>query len=62
MGSGPGSVLNWSLPGVVVASLVIGLVYGAELRSTKPAVHARIGLGNEASRLEKASESGAAHR
>ncbi|MEU8830715.1 APC family permease [Streptomyces sp900116325] len=61
VGSGPGSVLNWVLPGVVVASLVIGLVYGAVLRSAKPEVHARIGLGNEAFQLEKAAESGAVH-
>lgn len=61
VGSGPGSVLNWVLPGVVVAALVIGLVYGAVLRSAKPEVHARIGLGNEAFQLEKAAESGSVH-
>ncbi|NEE61438.1 amino acid permease, partial [Streptomyces sp. SID8455] len=45
VGSGPGSVLNWLLPGVIVLALVGGLVYGAVLRRVKPEVHARIGLG-----------------
>ncbi|MFE6040311.1 APC family permease [Streptomyces sp. NPDC056452] len=62
VGSGPGSVLNWLLPGVIGVALVGGLVYGAVLRSTKPEVHARIGLGNEAFQLEKAAESTTAHR
>lgn len=56
VGSGPGSVLNWVLPGVIVLALVVGLAYGALLRRTRPEVHARIGLGNEAFQLEKASE------
>ncbi|MER5634246.1 APC family permease [Streptomyces nitrosporeus] len=55
VGSGPGSVLNWLLPGVIVLALAGGLVYGAVLRSVKPDVHARIGLGNEAFQLEKAA-------
>ncbi|MFI8436307.1 APC family permease [Streptomyces sp. NPDC079020] len=62
VGSGPGSVLNWVLPGVILAALAGGLVYGAVLRSTKPEVHARIGLGNEAFQLEKAAENTAAPR
>ncbi|QNE78279.1 amino acid permease [Streptomyces finlayi] len=56
VGSGPGSSLTWLLPGIIGAALVGGLVYGAVLRSTKPEVHARIGLGNEAFQLEKAAE------
>ncbi|WP_434744557.1 APC family permease [Streptomyces sp. A-14] len=62
VGSGPGSALNWLLPGVIILALVGGLVYGAVLRSVKPEVHARIGLGNEAFQLEKAAESEAVRR
>lgn len=59
VGSGPGSALNWLLPGVIVLALAAGLAYGEVLRRTKPEVHARIGLGNEAFQLEKAA--GTAH-
>ncbi|MFJ7412442.1 APC family permease [Streptomyces sp. NPDC098077] len=62
VGSGSGSALNWLLPGVIILALVGGLVYGAVLRSVKPEVHARIGLGNEAFQLEKAAESESARR
>ncbi|MFJ1803123.1 APC family permease [Streptomyces sp. NPDC088180] len=62
VGSGTGSALNWLLPGVIILALVGGLVYGAVLRSVKPEVHARIGLGNEAFQLEKAAESESARR
>ncbi|MGW9248300.1 APC family permease [Streptomyces badius] len=62
VGSGPGSALTWLLPGVIILALVGGLVYGAVLRSVKPGVHARIGLGNEAFQLEKAAESESARR
>ncbi|MFF2524263.1 APC family permease [Streptomyces liangshanensis] len=57
VGAGPGSALRWILPGIVGLTLVGGLVYGAVLRTVKPEVHARIGLGNEAFQLEKASRS-----
>ncbi|OEJ38265.1 amino acid permease [Streptomyces agglomeratus] len=53
VGAGSGSSLNWILPGIIGVALVGGLVYGAVLRSVKPEVHARIGLGNEAFQLEK---------
>ncbi|MFJ5045822.1 APC family permease [Streptomyces sp. NPDC088719] len=62
VGSGSGSALNWLLPGVIILALVGGLVYGAVLRSVKPEVHARIGLGNEAFQLEKAAGSESARR
>ncbi|MEW1719008.1 APC family permease [Streptomyces sp. NPDC093109] len=52
--AGPGSVLRWILPGLMGLALVGGLVYGLVLRSVKPEVHARIGLGNEAFQLDKA--------
>ncbi|MEU7577500.1 APC family permease [Streptomyces sp. NPDC041068] len=55
VGAGEGSALSWVLPGIVFAAAVIGVVYGAILRSRNPAAHARIGLGNEAFQLEKAS-------
>ncbi|MFI5755896.1 APC family permease [Streptomyces sp. NPDC051569] len=57
VGAGPGSALSWVLPGIIVLALVGGLVYGAVLRSARPDVHARIGLGNEAFQLERAAES-----
>lgn len=62
VGSGPGSALNWLLPGVIVLALAAGLAYGAVLRRTRPEVHARIGLGNEAFQLEKAAKGAAAPR
>ncbi|WP_432077144.1 APC family permease [Streptomyces wuyuanensis] len=55
IGAGPGSSLSWILPGIIGASLVGGLVYGLVLKSVRPEVHARIGLGNEAFRLEQAA-------
>ncbi|MFG3479293.1 APC family permease [Streptomyces chengbuensis] len=55
IGAGPGSWLSWILPGIIGAALVGGLVYGAVLKSVRPEVHARIGLGNEAFRLEQAA-------
>ncbi|MFD3910249.1 APC family permease [Streptomyces sp. NPDC088147] len=55
--SGPGSALSWVLPGIIALALIGGVVYGLVLRSVKPEVHARIGLGNEAFQLEKAAES-----
>ncbi|MEV5981571.1 APC family permease [Streptomyces sp. NPDC052114] len=57
VGAGEGSVLSWVLPGIIVAAAVIGVVHGAVLRSRNPEAHARIGLGNEAFQLEKASSS-----
>ncbi|MGW1886254.1 APC family permease [Streptomyces sp. NPDC001970] len=57
IGAGPGSALNWILPAVIGVTLVGGLVYGAVLKSTRPEVHARIGLGNEAFQLDRAAES-----
>ncbi|MBC2903371.1 APC family permease [Streptomyces cupreus] len=56
VGSGPGSSLNWILPGIIALALVVGLVQGLVLRSRNPEAHARIGLGNEAFQLEKAAE------
>ncbi|GAA3497528.1 APC family permease [Streptomyces prasinosporus] len=56
VGAGPGSSLSWILPGVIGLALVVGLVQGAVLRARAPETHARIGLGNEAFRLEKEAE------
>ena len=47
----------WAAQGEDGAALVGGLLYGAVLRATRPDVHARIGLGNEAFQLEKAAGS-----
>jgi amino acid transporter len=55
LGANPGHGLRWLLPGIIALAAVIGLVYGAVLRSRQPEVHARIGQGNEAFQLEKAA-------
>ncbi|MGW6846674.1 APC family permease [Streptomyces sp. NPDC054958] len=56
VGAEKGSALSWALPGIIGAAVVIGLVYGAVLRRSRPETHARIGLGNEAFRLDQAAE------
>ncbi|MFJ7156896.1 APC family permease [Streptomyces sp. NPDC101118] len=55
VGAGPGSALSWILPGLIGAAAVLGLLHGAVLRSRNPEAHARIGLGNEAFRLDQAA-------
>ncbi|GFH37073.1 APC family permease [Streptomyces pacificus] len=62
IGAGPGSALSRILPGIIGAWLAGGLVYGMVLKRLRPEVHARIGLGNEAFRLEQAAEKGPAPR
>ncbi|WP_405738720.1 APC family permease [Streptomyces sp. NBC_00028] len=57
VGAGPDSSLSWLLPGIVGASVLVGLAQGLYLRSRSPEAHARIGLGNEAFQLEKAAQS-----
>ncbi|MEU1019511.1 APC family permease [Streptomyces sp. NPDC005898] len=57
VGAGPDSALSRVLPGIIFLAAVIGVAYGAVLRARNPAAHARIGLGNEAFQLEKASSS-----
>ncbi|MFD9521530.1 APC family permease [Streptomyces sp. NPDC059979] len=59
VGAEKGSALSWVLPGIIGAAVVVGLVYGAVLRRSRPEVHARIGLGNEAFRLDQAAETSA---
>ncbi len=56
VGAEKGSALSWILPGIIGAAVAIGLAYGAVLRRSRPEVHARIGLGNEAFRLDQAAE------
>ncbi|MFR9800254.1 APC family permease [Streptomyces sp. MS06] len=56
VGSGPDSVLNWLLPGIIGLALLAGLVHGRVLRFRNPEAHARIGLGNEAFQLEREAE------
>ncbi|MEU6315513.1 APC family permease [Streptomyces sp. NPDC047014] len=55
VGAEKGSALSWILPGIIGAAAVGGLLYGAVLRRSRPEVHARIGLGNEAFRLDQAA-------
>ncbi|MGK5632246.1 APC family permease [Streptomyces sp. URMC 123] len=57
VGAGGDSPLGVLLPGVIGVAAVAGLVHGLVLRAVRPAVHARIGLGNEAFRLERAAAS-----
>ncbi|PWI19541.1 amino acid permease [Streptomyces sp. Act143] len=57
VGAGPDSALSRLLPGIIGASVVVGLVQGLYLRSRSPEAHARIGLGNEAFQLDKAAQS-----
>ncbi|MFD6110430.1 APC family permease [Streptomyces yangpuensis] len=56
VGAEKGSALSWALPGVIGAAVVVGLLYGVLLRRSRPEVHARIGLGNEAFRLDQAAD------
>lgn len=56
VGAEKGSALSWVLPGIIGAAVVGGLLYGALLRRSRPEVHARIGLGNEAFRLDQVAE------
>ncbi|MFJ9551674.1 APC family permease [Streptomyces erythrochromogenes] len=56
VGAEKGSALSWVLPGIIGAAVVAGLLYGVFLRRSRPEVHARIGLGNEAFRLDQAAE------
>ncbi|MFR9754207.1 APC family permease [Streptomyces sp. TR06-5] len=55
VGTGEDSALRWILPGVLAAALAVGVAVGLALRSRDPEAHARIGLGNEAFRLENAA-------
>ncbi|EST39715.1 hypothetical protein N566_00255 [Streptomycetaceae bacterium MP113-05] len=55
IGSGDGSVLRWALPGVLVLAGAAGVVAALVLRTRSPETYARIGLGNEAFRLENAA-------
>ncbi|MEV6680773.1 APC family permease [Streptomyces erythrochromogenes] len=56
VGAEKGSALSWALPGIIGAAVVAGLLYGVFLRRSRPEVHARIGLGNEAFRLDQVAE------
>ncbi|KAF4409220.1 MULTISPECIES: APC family permease [Streptomyces] len=60
LGAEPDSPLSWILPGIIGLAMAGGLVYGRVLRSAKPEVHRRIGLGNQAFQLEKTATSQAA--
>ncbi len=48
LGVAPGSTETWALPGVFAVVAVIGVAYGVWLRSARPEVYQRIGLGPEA--------------
>ncbi|MCZ7413459.1 APC family permease [Streptomyces sp. WMMC897] len=56
LGADPSSALRWVLPGLILAAALAGVAVGLYLRSARPARYARIGLGNEAFRLEEAAQ------
>jgi amino acid transporter len=56
--SGAGSSLNWMLPGIIGLAAVIGLFQGMVLRSLRPGMHSRIGLGTQAFQLEQVAKAG----
>ncbi|MEU3316237.1 APC family permease [Streptomyces sp. NPDC006662] len=51
-----GSALSWVLPAIIGVAALGGLVHGLVLKARRPEAHARIGLGNEAFRLDQAAE------
>ncbi|MFG2711501.1 APC family permease [Streptomyces goshikiensis] len=57
VGAEQGSALSWVLPAIIAAAAVAGLVSGLLLRGRSPEAHGRIGLGNEAFRLDQAAAS-----
>ncbi|MCM2578227.1 APC family permease [Streptomyces meridianus] len=57
VGASEESLLSLLLPGTIALAALVGLVHGAVLRRRRPQTHARIGLGNEAFRLEQAAAS-----
>ncbi|MFE9844393.1 APC family permease [Streptomyces goshikiensis] len=57
VGAEEGSALSWVLPAIIAAAAAAGLVSGLLLRRRNPAAHSRIGLGNEAFRLDQAAGS-----
>ncbi len=56
LGADPGSPLRWILPGLIGVAAIGGLVWGLVLKYTRPEVHSRIGLGNEAFQLDRLGE------
>ena len=51
-----GSPLGWLLPGIIGLAAAVGLVQGLVLRSVRPALHARIGQGNQAFLAQRAAQ------
>lgn len=51
----PGSPPAWVLPGVIALAAAVGLLQGVVLRTVRPELHARIGLGNQAFQPERAT-------
>ncbi|MCX4525008.1 APC family permease [Streptomyces sp. NBC_01551] len=60
VGAEEGSALSWVLPAIIAAAALVGLASGLVLRRRDPGAHSRIGLGNEAFRLDQAAGSGPA--
>ena len=48
LGSGASGAIVWILPGLYLAAIVLGLLWGTYLRSARPDVYAGIGLGANA--------------
>jgi hypothetical protein len=47
LGPDAGPVLTWSIPGVVLLALVVGLVWGRVLQTTRPETYRNIGVGEQ---------------
>jgi amino acid transporter len=45
LGKEPGHPLTWILPGIVLVSGIIGLIWGATLRRSRPEIYGNIGQG-----------------
>lgn len=48
LGVAPGSAAAWALPASYAAIIVIGLIWGLILRTSRPRVYATLGLGAHA--------------
>ena len=58
IGADKSNTLNWQLPGLIIAAAAVGAAYGLFLKTTKPDVYRRIGLGNEAFQLDTQASAG----
>src|SRR5690625_1588153 len=53
LGTPPGSVLPWVVPGVYLAAALAGVAWGRELAVRRPEVYSRIGLGAQTAQSDR---------